>query len=294
MGNRGRLHRGLVATAVLAGLSWCGVVPVAASASSFRIEHGEPLNNLVLTPGAIMSVSLSRICTPGYSARVRDVPWSVKLDVYRAYGITRRSAGQYEIDHLIPLELGGSNATANLWPELNDHPRGYLNSKDQLENRLHDLVCRGAIALGAAQHQIATDWVALYHRVFGSWPPGVPALRSSTGVTGADSTIAPTPTQPSPVPHGQGVRITALSPVVRPGSHETLRAFTSIAGDTCVLSVVLPSGATSASSGLGTRRADQTGRVTWIWMIGTRTSPGTAHATVRCRAGSVSTTFVVS
>ena len=270
------------------------VGPAAASSSLFRFEHFEPLNNLRLTPGARFNVSLPSICTPGYSKRVRDVPFSEKLDVYREYGIARRASGQYEIDHLIPLELGGSNATANLWPELNDHPKGYLNSKDMLENRLHDLVCHRVVVLGVAQRQIAADWVAMYHQVFGGWPPGVPVLRSTAGSTGGVPTTTQTPSKTSPGSHGQGVRITALAPVVSPGAYETLSAFTSIARDTCVLSVVLPSGATSASSGLGTQLADQTGHVAWTWKIGTRTSPGTADAMVRCGAGSVSETFVVS
>ena len=57
------------------------------------------------------------VCTPGYTKTVRDVPQSVKNQVYRAYGITSHKPGEYEIDHLVSLELGGSNSTRNLWPE---------------------------------------------------------------------------------------------------------------------------------------------------------------------------------
>jgi hypothetical protein len=31
--------------------------------------------------------------------------------------------GDYELDHLVPLEVGGAPSTAtNLWPEPNSHP----------------------------------------------------------------------------------------------------------------------------------------------------------------------------
>ena len=48
----------------------------------------------------------------------------------RLYGRT------IEIDHLIPLELGGSNDIANLFPEPGFGTASY-RVKDQLENRLH-------------------------------------------------------------------------------------------------------------------------------------------------------------
>jgi hypothetical protein len=67
--------------------------------------------------------------------------------------------GGYELDHLISLELGGDNARANLWPEPHDRP-GFQASqtKDGVENRLHDLVCAGRLDLAAAQRAIATNW----------------------------------------------------------------------------------------------------------------------------------------
>ena len=38
-------------------------------------------------------------------------------EVYREYGIVERTTGEYEVDHLVALEDGGSNDIANLWPE---------------------------------------------------------------------------------------------------------------------------------------------------------------------------------
>lgn len=107
------------------------------------------------TPGAIFAgATVSRICTPGYSRSVRNVPESVKQSVYAEYGIASHVPGSYEVDHLVSLELGGNNSVANLWPEISP---GY-HEKDGIENRLHDAVCADSASLRTAQLQIARDW----------------------------------------------------------------------------------------------------------------------------------------
>jgi hypothetical protein len=118
------------------------------------------------TPGAIIpDATVDQICTPGYSSSVRNVPTSEKDQVYAEYGITSHFAGQYEVDHLISLELGGSNDIANLWPELAD-PRPGFHEKDKVENYLHQQVCGGQMSLQKAQELIASDW----HQVLNSMP----------------------------------------------------------------------------------------------------------------------------
>src|SRR5262249_41174735 len=115
------------------------------------------------TPGAIFTdATKDKICQSGYASSVRNVPTSEKDKVYEEYGIASRSPGQYEVDHLISLELGGSNDISNLWPELASPTPGF-HQKDQVENYLHDQVCSGAIPLSTAQQEIATNWLAVYH-----------------------------------------------------------------------------------------------------------------------------------
>ncbi len=115
------------------------------------------------TPGAIFpDATVDQICTPGYTTQVRNVPIELKDEVYAEYGIASHEPGQYEVDHLIALELGGSNDIANLWPEAAD-PRPGFHEKDQVENYLHDQVCSGRISLHQAQLEIATNWVAVYN-----------------------------------------------------------------------------------------------------------------------------------
>jgi hypothetical protein len=67
---------------------------------------------------------------------------------------------------LIPLELGGSNAVKNLWPQSFQTQPWNAHVKDQLENTLHRLVCAGKLDLNMAQRDIATDWIAAYRKYF--------------------------------------------------------------------------------------------------------------------------------
>src|SRR5437016_4455879 len=70
-----------------------------------------------LTPGDVLDVTKEDICTPGYTKRVRNVPAAVKRKVFEEYGIQNPGKGEFEVDHLISLELGGSNSIKNLWPQ---------------------------------------------------------------------------------------------------------------------------------------------------------------------------------
>lgn len=94
---------------------------------------------------------------------------SFKYVALRAYG-ERAPVSAYELDHLVPLELGGASDTRNLWPELDDHPApGVANSKDLVEDRLHDLVCAAAkggpgLPLASAQALVAADWTTALQR----------------------------------------------------------------------------------------------------------------------------------
>ena len=114
------------------------------------------------TPGAIdpdvtQSNLKSTICKKGgYTKKVRPSSYrtgKAKYKVaYPAYGVSHSKKS--ELDHLVSLELGGSNDIANLWPEVGKEP----NPKDKVENDLHEAVCDGDVSLAAAQEAIATDW----------------------------------------------------------------------------------------------------------------------------------------
>ena len=119
-----------------------------------------------LSPGDTLDVTANDICVSGYSSKVRNVPQSEKNQIYAEYGITSHAPGAYEIDHIISLELGGSNSAKNLFPQ---SYTGDWNAhiKDKLENKLHSLVCDGTVDLKTAQKEISTDWIAAYKKYLG-------------------------------------------------------------------------------------------------------------------------------
>lgn len=122
---------------------------------------GDPLPDRTCTPGAVdpavtQATIRSTICVHGWTATVRPPSSDTgrwKLDSEADYGVTATFVG--ELDHLVPLELGGANSTSNLWPE----PGAIPNAKDVgPERHLHDDVCAGRMTLRQAQQEIAKDW----------------------------------------------------------------------------------------------------------------------------------------
>lgn len=101
----------------------------------------------------------------GYTATVRppvDVTEKIKREQMAAYGLQGQPLSGEELDHLVPLELGGAPLDiANLWPEpWTGEPNAH--EKDAVENFLNREVCRGTMQLADAQHAIATNWLAVY------------------------------------------------------------------------------------------------------------------------------------
>ncbi len=132
--------------------------------------NGPFVPNPKLTPGDVLEVTKKDICVVGYSKKVRNVPAAVRRKVFMRYGIIHPAKGAYEVDHLISLELGGSNSIRNLFPQ---SYKGTWNArvKDGLENRLHMLVCKNKLSLAEAQHEIASDWIGAYKIYFKTAKP---------------------------------------------------------------------------------------------------------------------------
>ena len=101
---------------------------------------------------------------------MRAVPAWLKRQAYAEYGITLYKTGDYEVDHLIPLSLGGSNSIRNLWPESTKTSPWNSYVKDALERKLHKLVCAGQLDLKTAQREIASDWIEAYKKYIGESP----------------------------------------------------------------------------------------------------------------------------
>lgn len=150
------MHRVLAALALACALS------TPAHAAS---DGTEP--DPVLTPGAVRTTDLHEIC--GHSTReFRHVTVTEKVAARRAYGILPPRDGwcaagkgcDTEIDHLIPLTVGGGNppgSIANLWPMRGDGPDNY-HVKDICEAKVGRALCAGKISVEVAQDIFRHDW----------------------------------------------------------------------------------------------------------------------------------------
>jgi hypothetical protein len=113
----------------------------------------------------------STICRPGWAAQQRpgtSYTNAIKRAQLQAAGVPWSQARAYELDHRIPITLGGApRDPRNLWLQAwgRTPPAGWTgetdaHGKDVLEVRLRRLVCAGALPLAAAQACIYTDWRA--------------------------------------------------------------------------------------------------------------------------------------
>lgn len=246
-----------------------------------------------LTPGvAFDGVTVDEICVPGYTRSVRDVTSAERARVYAEYSVADLP-GFAEVDHFIPLELGGSNDIANLWVE--PYARPGAHEKDRVENYLHDHVCDAGLSLGDAQHMIVADWYAVYLTL--------------SGASAAQDTAAATPqpaTMPTPLPPTEPAG-TAIEPpgeqavtfIVVTGGPPGGRASVTVqtAPDaTCSIQYTTPAGTKSTAQGQGatvSRATDQDGHASWSWDIGPSTRPGTATVTATCSTGTATTSISI-
>jgi hypothetical protein len=133
---------------------------------SFSASAYDFLPDPKLTPGKSSEHSLKEICSNGYPARSRNVSDATKTKIYKLYNVDKtKCRGGCKIDHLIPLSIGGSNDTENLWPhEYNQFWSVY--KKTRLEVRLRREVCSGQLPITEARACVASDWTACYNRFY--------------------------------------------------------------------------------------------------------------------------------
>jgi hypothetical protein len=127
--------------------------------------NGEPryriMPNYDLTPGHIMETNDNLVCQKGYSRTVRYVSMKKRKQVYEDYGVKYpQIPGNYEVDHFIPLSLGGSNELENLWVQ----PSPEFRWKDKVEFVLWRKVCKNEITLLEAQ-KIIKNWYSYYEKI---------------------------------------------------------------------------------------------------------------------------------
>ena len=116
-----------------------------------------------LTPGAAVLETRQVVCAQPNTGN-KTVPIAVQRKVFEEYGIARAEPRAYEVDYLITPALGGADDIHNLWPHSYSATVWNAHVKDQLEDRLRDMVCDGSVDLTEAQKEIAVDWIAAYKK----------------------------------------------------------------------------------------------------------------------------------
>ena len=134
-------------------------------------HDGSPIPDPACTPGAVNpTLTVDVLRNPSFRTscvRSHATTEEQKAATYDLYGIPHPSDNTgpnqtCELDHLVPLELGGADTLDNIWPQCG--PPGvalsarYFKEKDIVENYLTKLVKSGQMDLDQAQHGIATDW----------------------------------------------------------------------------------------------------------------------------------------
>ena len=121
----------------------------------------------VLTPGQVRTANIGEICSQG-TRQLRHCDRERDDHIMAEYGLPAGPHPDFEIDHLVPLGIGGADSDANLWPEprRSIEPQWNAETKDRLERKLRDLVCSGQLDVREAQRMTADGWVDACGRFF--------------------------------------------------------------------------------------------------------------------------------
>lgn len=145
--------------------------PAPSNKCSIRLKDGYPIADPACTPGAINpTVTLEILRDPQFRTSCstnRRVSATDKAQTYVWYGITipQQNIGASQtcaLDYLIPLELGGADSLANVWPLCG--PPGatlaqrYFRQKILVTQFLLAQVKSGDMTLADVQNGVAANW----------------------------------------------------------------------------------------------------------------------------------------
>lgn len=111
-----------------------------------------------------------------YSQAARNTSSAQKAQAFKRYGVKNPKDGgkSFEVDHRVPLSMGGRDHIDNLWPETRTAKNWSAWIKDRLENHIYRLLChpaRGAdpLPLKDAQAAFLGDWIKAYKTYCPTW-----------------------------------------------------------------------------------------------------------------------------
>ena len=137
--------------------AWCSAAPT--WAFDVRPDHNK-------TGGSVRPNGHAQAEVCNAIGERHGMPNWLRDRILQSYDLPPGHHPDYEIDHLIPLCLGGADDVSNLWPQPRRtiEPEWNAEAKDRLEAKLCTMVCAGTLEVGAAQEAIARDWVAAYRQ----------------------------------------------------------------------------------------------------------------------------------
>lgn len=149
------------------GLAGAAMVAATIGVSADSPQTGQTgLPSPYLTPGDAKNVTKEQICAPAFAASIKTTRDAAKEAAFSRYGLRDGKSATAVLDHLIPVELGGTDSEDNMWPE---PAKGDWNAsqKDALEQKLLGLVCDGTLTVKQAQTAIRKNWTAAYTQYVG-------------------------------------------------------------------------------------------------------------------------------
>jgi hypothetical protein len=138
----------------------CGWMAAAALAAPSIAMAQRPSN--YKTPGATAKVKMDQLCAPDFAASLKPVSNWQRAEALGRYGL-RPDGFSGELDHLVPVSLGGSNDPDNLWPFAASGSFTF-EAKQALAIKVHDMVCAGKLSLKDAQDAFRKDWTQAYQQ----------------------------------------------------------------------------------------------------------------------------------
>ena len=164
----------IISIALLTLLTACSTMGPAPLAPVSPPAQEQSIPPEVLNPDVRQETIGQTICVAGYTTSIRpstNYTNGIKAKLIRDKGLAASAANEYELDHHLPLALGG-------------HPRNPRNlvlqpwageegarKKDRLERKLQALVCSGALLLKTARQEIYFNWSAAYEKHIGLVAP---------------------------------------------------------------------------------------------------------------------------
>ena len=136
----------------------CGWIAAAALAAPSIAMAQRPSS--YKTPGATARVKMEQLCAPDFAASLKPASDWQRSQALERYGL-RPEGFSGELDHLVPLSLGGSNDPDNLWP-FRASGTFTLEAKQALASKLQGLVCARKLSLKDAQDAFRKDWTLSY------------------------------------------------------------------------------------------------------------------------------------